>query len=415
MTIRIEADWLAAPALQRWLGALAEGDEAARVVGGAVRNALLGVPVKDVDVATTRRPDDVVRLAEREGFKPVPTGIEHGTVTVVADGTPYETTTLRADIETDGRRARVAFGRDWEADARRRDFTVNALYADADGEVVDLVGGLPDIASRTVRFIGDADERITEDYLRILRFFRFHAHYGHGRPDAAGLRACARHKGGLDRLSPERVWSELRRLLEAPDPRIALLWMRQTGVLTGVLPESERWGIDAVAPLVEAEKALGWSPDPLVRLMAMVPPDEARMAALAERLRMSNAEAERLVGWAGAAPVTAGMSEAELSARLYREGRQPLADRLSLALSSARGRAASEGGALEEAAALTRLASFAEGWRRPAFPLQGRDLLKAGIPPGPEIGERLKAAEDAWIAGGFRGSREDWLRRALDG
>ena len=408
---RLHADWLAAPALQRWLAALSEDGEAARVVGGAVRNSLLGVPVKDVDVATTRLPDAVVRLAEREGFKPVPTGIEHGTVTVVADGVPYETTTLRADIETDGRHARVAFGRDWRADAERRDFTINALYAEADGAVVDLVGGLPDIEARAVRFIGDADARIVEDYLRILRFFRFHAHYGRGRPDAEGLRAAARHKGGLERLSPERVWSELRRLLEAPDPRITLLWMRQTGVLTAVLPETERWGIDAVAPLIGTEQAHGWSPDPMLRLAAMVPPDAERMVALAERLRLSNAEGERLAAWASASPVPPSADEAALARRLYCDGTAPVLDRLRLALANARGRAATDDGALMEAATLTRLIAFAEGWERPAFPLKGRDLLDAGMAPGPAVGERLAALEAEWIERGFRGSREEWLAR----
>ena len=408
---RLHADWLAAPALQRWLAALSEDGEAARVVGGAVRNSLLGVPVKDVDVATTRLPDAVVRLAEREGFKPVPTGIEHGTVTVVADGVPYETTTLRADIETDGRHARVAFGRDWRADAERRDFTINALYAEADGAVVDLVGGLPDIEARAVRFIGDADARIVEDYLRILRFFRFHAHYGRGRPDAEGLRAAARHKGGLERLSPERVWSELRRLLEAPDPRITLLWMRQTGVLSAVLPETERWGIDAVAPLIGTEQAHGWSPDPMLRLAAMVPPDAERMVALAERLRLSNAEGERLAAWASASPVPPSADEAALARRLYCDGTAPVLDRLRLALANARGRAATDDGALMEATSLTRLIAFAEGWDRPAFPLKGRDLLDAGMAPGPAVGERLAALEAEWIERGFRGSREEWLAR----
>ena len=410
----IEADWLSAPALQRWLGVLNDGGEA-RVVGGAVRNALLGVAVKDVDVATTHRPDEVVRRAEAAGFRPVPTGIEHGTVTVVADGTPYETTTLRADVETDGRHATVAFGTDWRVDAERRDFTINALYADADGNVIDLVGGLADIESRTVRFIGDADRRIAEDALRILRFFRFHAHYGRSRPDADGLRACARAKGMLDRLSPERVWSELRRLTEAPDPRITLLWMRQTGVLSAVLPESEKWGIDGVAPLVDAEGALRWSPDPMLRMEAMVPPDAERMAALAERLRMSNTEAERLVAWARTSPVAADADEASLARRLYREGARPILDRLRLAVASARSRAAGDTGALIEAARLARLAEFAAEWERPVFPLKGRDLLHAGMAPGPAVGERLAALEGEWVDGGFRGEREDWLGRIGNG
>src|SRR5690606_10002862 len=220
-----------------------EGGEEARIAGGAVRNALFGEPVADVDIATTTPPQETVRRAEAAGFKAVPTGFEHGTVTVVAEGRPFEVTTLRADVETDGRRARVVFGRDWQADAERRDFTINALYAEADGTVVDLVGGLADIAARRLRFIGDAEARIREDYLRILRFFRFFAWYGEGRPDAEGLKACARLKGGLSGLSAERVWAETKKLLSAPDPSRALLWMRQTGVLAASLAESEKWGI----------------------------------------------------------------------------------------------------------------------------------------------------------------------------
>ena len=195
---------------------------------------------------------------------------------------------LRADVETDGRRAKVSFGRDWKLDAERRDFTINALYAEADGTVVDLVGGIADIEARRLRFIGDAEARIREDYLRILRFFRFFAWYGDGRPDAEGLKACARLKEGLGQLSAERVWSELKKLLSAPDPSRALLWMRQAGVLTSVLPESEKWGIDAIHGLTKAEKDLGWTPDPLLRLEAIVPPDAARMKTLAERLRFSD-------------------------------------------------------------------------------------------------------------------------------
>ena len=252
--------WFNDAALQRLLLLLnADGGEA-RVAGGAVRNALMGLAVADIDVATTLLPQDVVERAEAAGMKAVPTGIEHGTVTLVIDGTPFEVTTLRRDIETDGRHAKVSFGTDWQADAERRDLTINALYADASGAVVDLVGGLPDIESRTIRFIGDASQRIAEDHLRILRFFRFFAYYGSGRPDADGLRAAARAKDRLSTLSGERVWGETKKLLAAPDPSRALLWMRQAGVLTEILPESEKWGIDGIHPLVAAEAALGWTP-----------------------------------------------------------------------------------------------------------------------------------------------------------
>ncbi len=269
-----DSKWLADEKLQTLLAALSTDGEEARIVGGAVRNTLLGQTVTDIDIATTTEPGETVRRARSAGFRTAPTGIDHGTVTVIADGRAWEVTTLRADVETDGRHASVTFGRDWRNDAERRDFTINALYARADGEIVDLVGGLPDLENRTLRFIGDADTRITEDYLRILRFFRFFAWYGRGRPDAAGLKACARHRDGLERLSAERVWAELKKLLSAPDPSRALLWMRQTGVLTKILPESEKWGIDTIGPLIEAEQTLGWQPDPLLRLAAIIPPYE---------------------------------------------------------------------------------------------------------------------------------------------
>ena len=223
VSIADKAPWLKDKLLQRLLAVLAADGEAARVVGGAVRNTLLGQEVSDIDIATTCLPEETLRRATDAGFKVAPTGIDHGTITVIADGRPFEVTTLRADVETDGRHAEVAYGRDWQVDANRRDFTINALYVEAVGTIVDLVGGLADIESRTLRFIGDPEQRIREDYLRILRFFRFFAWYGKGRPESEGLKACARLKDGLTRLSSERIWSELKKLLAAPDPSRALL------------------------------------------------------------------------------------------------------------------------------------------------------------------------------------------------
>ncbi|MGO6900642.1 CCA tRNA nucleotidyltransferase, partial [Rhizobium ruizarguesonis] len=273
MTGLADQAWFRDPALGRILTLLSADGGEGRVVGGAVRNSLMGLPVNDVDIATTLRPEAVMERAAAAGIKAVPTGLEHGTVTLVIDGKPFEVTTLRTDVETDGRHAKVAFSTDWKADAERRDLTINALYADAKGEVVDLVGGLADIKTRNIRFIGDAARRIAEDHLRILRFFRFFAYYGSGRPDAEGLKACSAARSKLTTLSAERVWSELRKLLGAGDPGRALLWMRQVAVLTEILPESERWGIDAIPSLITTEKALGWTPDPLLRLAAIVPPD----------------------------------------------------------------------------------------------------------------------------------------------
>ena len=406
------AAWLSDPHLQKLLAALSVDGDEARIAGGAVRNALLDEDVADIDIATTSLPEDSAKRAAAAGFRTVPTGVEHGTVTVVAGGRGYEVTTLRADVETDGRRARVRFGRDWSADAERRDFTINALYATADGDVIDLVGGLADLHTRTLRFIGDPEARIREDYLRILRFFRFFAWYGSGRPDADGLRACARLKDGMERLSAERVWHELKRLLAAPDPSRALLWMRQTGVLTKVLPESEKWGIDAIHPLVAAERDLRWNADAMLRLEAVVPPDASRMRGLAERLRLSGAEAERLQKWAACPPLPPAATDAQASRHLYREDRQATLDRLRLALASARRRALEDDGSLIEAAGLLRLLRFSEKWRKPVFPLKGSDLKSQGVKPGPELGARLRRLEEEWIVSGFRLDRVALLGRA---
>ncbi len=401
MTSLSDQDWFRQPALRRVLDLLnADGGEA-RIAGGAVRNALMGVPAGDVDIATTLVPQEVVARARAAGIKAVPTGIEHGTVTLVASGTPFEVTTLRRDVETDGRRAQVAFGTDWQQDAERRDLTINALYATADGEVIDLVGGLPDIETRTVRFIGDATQRIAEDHLRILRFFRFFAFYGGGRPDADGLRACARAKDKLASLSAERVWSETKKLLTAADPFRALLWMRQSGVLTAILPETEKWGIDAIPALVAAEQALKWEPDPLLRLAAMVPPDAARLSALAQRLRLSRAEAAYLADWAAAPEVPKTIAETAFDRMLYRTGREGLTTRLKLALALVRSKAADDPQAMAESARLQRLLTRASGWTRPAFPLSGADVLAAGVAAGPAVGKVLGALETEWVEGNF--------------
>ncbi|AZO51344.1 MAG: CCA tRNA nucleotidyltransferase [Mesorhizobium sp.] len=406
------ADWLNEKHLQRLLAALAEGGEQARVAGGAVRNTLLGQPVADIDIAATTLPEETIRRAEAAGFKTVPTGIEHGTVTAIAGGKAYEVTTLRADIETDGRRAKVSFGRDWKLDAERRDFTINALYAEADGNVVDLVGGIADIAARRLRFIGDAEARIREDYLRILRFFRFFAWYGDGRPDAEGLKACARLKDGLGQLSAERIWSELKKLLSAPDPSRALLWMRQAGVLTSVLPESEKWGIDAIHGLIRTERDLGWTADPLLRLEAMVPPDAARLKTLAGRLKFSAAEAERLRHWALTAAIEPKTSEGELAKKLYLGDRNGIGDRLRLSLASARARAAEDNQALIDAGGFSRLLALGSKWQKPVFPIKGADLTELGASPGPKLGAILKNLEKEWIGSGFTLDRGALIKRA---
>jgi len=414
MTVSIagRAEWLNDPPLQALLAALSKGTDKARIAGGAVRNALLGEPVSDIDIATTTVPEETSRRAAAAGFKLVPTGIEHGTVTAVADGKAYEVTTLRSDIETDGRRAKVRFGTEWKDDAERRDFTINALYAEADGTVIDLVGGVADLESRTLRFIGDAEARIREDYLRILRFYRFFALYGRGRPDAAGVKATARLKDGIEQLSAERVWAELRKLLAAPDPSRALLWMRQAGVLTKALPESEKWGIDAIHGLVAAEASLGWTADPIARLEAIVPPDRVRMADLSERLKLSGADASRLEQWASADLPKPGASEGDLARLLYRGKPQGIVDRLALALAAARVRAVQDDAAMMEAGGYARLLAFARNWKPPEMPVKGRDLADLGFASGPHMGKTLKRLEEAWITSGFALGRDALLERA---
>ena len=404
-----ETKWLKTRPLQALFTALNREGGEVRVVGGAVRNTLLGTAVCDVDLATTHLPEVTMRLAGEAGFKPVPTGIEHGTVTVVVQGHAFEVTTLRKDIETDGRHAKVAFGTDWKADAERRDFTINALYATAEGIVVDHVGGLADIETRTLRFIGDAEQRIREDYLRILRFFRFFAWYGSGRPEADGLRASARLKDGIAQLSAERVWAELKKLLSAPDPSRSLLWMRQSGVLNLILPESEKWGIDSIHGLVRTEGDLGWQPDSLLRLMSIVPPDAVRMEDMGKRLKMSNAERARLEAWARADAIKPELSEQALKKTIYRGSKQAMLDRIRLAYAAARADAIGSDEAMIRAGAYARLLETATNYETPVFPVTGGDLLARGIEKGPALGEMLRSLETLWIESGFQLDRPKLL------
>ena len=403
--------WFRDPGLRRIMDLLNAAGGEARVAGGAVRNALMGLPVGDIDIATTLRPEEVVERAKAAGIKAVPTGIDHGTVTLVLDGQGFEVTTLRRDVETDGRHAQVAYGTDWQVDAERRDLTVNALYADAAGEVIDLVGGLADIETRNVRFIGDAEARIAEDYLRVLRFFRFFAYYGKGRPDAEGLRACARAKDKLGMLSAERIWSETKKLLAAPDPSRALLWMRQTGVLTAILPETEKWGIDAVHALVAAEQAMSWTPDPILRLAAIVPDVPERLEAMARRLRMSNAEAARLQAWAMTPPLPDEVTDVGFDRILYRHGVDGVRMRLRLALAKARASAQENPIAMRKSARLSVLSVRCDAYRRPIFPLSGADVLAAGVPAGKRVGEVLGALEALWVERNFALDRDELAAR----
>lgn len=401
LNIAKKALWLHDEGLQKLLHCLSENGEEARVVGGAVRNQLLGYPVNDIDIATTCVPDEIIKRVSGNGFKAVPTGYEHGTITVVVKDHSYEVTALRADIEPDGRRAKVIFGRDWKNDAKRRDFTINAIYADANGKIYDDVNGLADIETETLRFIGTAEERIREDYLRILRFFRLYAWVGKGRPDAEAIKACARLKDGLLQLSAERVWSEVKKMLSAPDPTRALLWMRQAAILGIILPETEKWGIDAFRPLIETERVMRLPPDPLLRLFSIVPRDEVRLKKMAERLRFSKLEKTRLMDFARISPIKYNSSDIEIKKLVYHHGKQAVLDELTLALSNARAHALSNDNALVEASHYTRLRKLTEQYDIPVFPLTGKDLLPLGITEGPAIGHKLKALEKRWVESGF--------------
>ena len=388
-----DATWLTSGPLPRLLGVLDRDGEEARVVGGAVRNALLGLSADEIDVATTAVPDDVVRRVQAVGFKAVPTGIEHGTVTVVCDKIPFEVTTLRRDVETYGRHAKVAFGRDWKADAERRDFTINAFSARADGTVYDYVGGLADLAARRVRFIGDPQQRIEEDYLRILRFFRFHAAYGTSdHPDRDGLEACIAGRDGLDQLSRERLRMELMKLVVAPHAVPTLIAMTDAGLTLRVLG-----GVSYLASfenMAKVEAAVGASPDPVRRLCALgvwVTEDAER---LWQKLRLTNAEHERLASMAeGWRRVSPDLNEQAQHALLYRLGPLHFTDHALLAW--ARSDATAHDTAWHD------LAGLPQRWTAPAFPLKAADLMARGIEKGPALGAAMCAAEDAWIAAGF--------------
>lgn len=386
-----DAPWLTSGATARLLAMLNADGEEARVVGGAVRNALLGIAINDVDIATTAVPEEVVRRARAAGIKSVPTGIEHGTVTLVIDGHPFEVTTLREDVETFGRKAKVAFGRDWISDAQRRDFTINGLSVDAAGIVHDHVGGLADIAARRVRFIGDPDRRIAEDYLRILRFFRFHAAYGAGELDRAGFIACIRGRGGLPTLSAERIRMEMLKLLVADGALDAIVAMRDGGLLLPILG-----GVAyprTLAAMIDIERALALPPSPMLRLGALSVAVTEDARRLATRLRLTNGETKALDSMGHRWWRLDGMDEATAQRRLYRLGVTRFHDRVLLAWArSGRGTGDSY---------WRQLISLPERWQAPTFPLKAADFIARGFAEGPALGHVLSLAEDSWLAAGF--------------
>jgi poly(A) polymerase len=386
-----DAPWLKSGPAARVLALLNGGGEEARVVGGAVRNALLKIPTGDIDIATTSPPDEVIRRAKAAGIKSVPTGIDHGTVTLVVEGLPFEVTTLREDTETFGRKAKVAFGRDWVRDAERRDFTINGLSVDAEGVVHDHVGGLDDIAARRVRFIGDPNRRIAEDYLRILRFFRMHASYGQGEPDRAGYLACIAGRAGLASLSAERMRMEIVKLVMADGAALALTAMADGGLLQEIFA-----GVAyprAFAAMIAAERRLGLEASATRRLGALTVAVTEDAKRVASRLRLTNAETKALDSMGHRWWRFAGMDEARAKRLLYRIGEQPYRDRLLLAWARA--------GADNSSTHWHELATLPQRWSAPKFPLKAADFIWRGIAEGPALGHVLTLAEDAWLAADF--------------
>ncbi len=391
--------WMTSPETRAVLRALSTDGATVRFVGGCVRDALVGRTVKDIDIATPDPPGRVMELLAAAGIKAIPTGIDHGTITAVVPPAHFEITTLRVDMETYGRRARVEFSADWEADAARRDFTINAIYCDADGHLFDPTGGRSDLRARAVRFVGDPDIRIKEDFLRILRFFRFMAFYGDLPANAEGLAACRAHASSLPALSGERVAGEVLRLLESSRAASVLRVMAESGILDHVLPELTR--IDRLEGLISVDVG---DPDPLRRLGAINAADLGGTYALSARLRLSNSERERLANMASREnEVTAGIDARGRRRILYGMGVHTFADLVFL------------GWAQEPAQsrAWRRYLRAAAQWSPPALPIGGADALAAGVPRGPEVGRLLGEVEKWWIRGDFKADREKCLQHLL--
>jgi len=371
------AKWRKKRGVKRLLAALGADEGLTRYVGGAVRDDLLGLPVSDIDLATRIAPQEVIERLEKAKIKAVPTGIDHGTITAVSDGHPFEITTLRRDVSTDGRRATVAFTDDWQEDAARRDFTINALSADPlTGELFDYFGGLADLENRHIRFIGDPLQRIAEDHLRILRFFRFHARFDAGEPDAAALKACIARANDLMALSRERIADELLKLLGVGDPTPTVAIMLEHDILRPVLPEIEAKAVDRLRALLAAERGAAIDGDALRRLASLLPHDPSIADDVGSRLRLSNKARKRL-----SCAVDPAIDHPP-QALAYRIGAECAVDRLLLA------------GKAREAAAIA-------SWHRPRLPIGGGALIKRGLPEGPIIARTLRAIEDRWIRAGF--------------
>ena len=398
-----DTEWLHDPALSAVLQALRSGGGEARIAGGAVRDGLLGRPVSDIDIATDQAPEQVIALAKAAGLSVHPTGLEHGTVTVVAGANEtrkrFEVTSLRVDVETDGRRAKVEFTDDWAADAHRRDFTINALYCDEEGTVYDLVDGLEDLHQRKVRFVGSPSDRIDEDHLRILRFFRFYAWFGVGAPDSDALAACVKAKASLAKLSHERIRQEFFKLACAPAAAPTLSLMIQTGILTLILPGHSDLG--TFEKLCTLEQDLRLQPDPVRRIRALSQDQSA--GDLRKAFVLSNAETKRLEALQQLPPLSPAFRHAERQTLLYWHGQQAVIDKVLLDWSA--------GTAKPDDPGYLALLEDAQSWQRPKLPVGGKDLQTAGVAEGEEIGRLLQALEDWWVAGGFKAGKADLMAR----
>ena len=386
------ADWLNRPDTRAVFVALNAGGAKARAVGGAVRNALMGRPVKDVDIATTALPEEVMRFATDAGLHAVPTGLEHGTVTIVVAHVPFEVTTLRKDIETFGRHARVTFTTDWTEDARRRDFTMNALYCEADGTLHDPLGGFPDLQKRRVRFIGDARERIREDYLRTLRFFRFNAEYAYDLThDPEGIAAAIAEKSGLSQLSGERIRAELLRLLAAPGAVSSMRAMSEAELIEPLV--GAKGNVELLHRLTAIEDALDTPPDAILRLAAIAL-DDLSPKVLQERLRLSAAEAAKLTRAAVSDPAfDPATSENDACEFVYRHGPEAFRDGAMMAWARS--------ATAPDSAARAHRVRLPERWQAPELPVRGSDVLSLGVPAGPAVGQVIAQFEDWWIAAGY--------------
>jgi poly(A) polymerase len=390
---RIRPRWLANPNLQTVFAIVRNAGGEARVAGGAVRNAILKQPVSDIDLATTLAPGLVAESFRAQGHLVIPTGIDHGTVTVKIGSDLFEITTLRTDVETDGRHAIVAFTSDWAADASRRDFTINAMFLDSNGKIYDFTKGYQDLQNRRVRFVGSPSKRIEEDYLRILRFFRFYARYAKGKPDAAALSACVKLKAGLATLSAERIRTEVLKLLEAPRAVDAVKLMASKNILSLLLPGNQ----NHTAETWRVMKRLPPVADLRLSLLSSEP------AALKERLRLSNALTTRLSNILDAPNLTPNLRSDEQRRILYELGEGTWRDAVQLSWARSRTSLANS--------KWKRLLSLPNRWSRPAFPISGKDLVARGIAPGPQMGQILSDLEDWWVATNFNATRDDLLSR----